>query len=82
MLLLSLLCSRGHAGPPEQGRIECSAKRYPASMQVQKSQMTAAFNIIINHLSTVVIPESSVVSGMYVNIIPRYVDALGEKHTW
>lgn len=62
-------CSRGNAGQMGSERIECSAVRTSDTTRVPRDMLERAFNTITRQLSSLIIPDSSVVSGMYIHYI-------------
>ena len=62
-------CSRGNAGKMGSERIECSAVRTSDTRRVPKDMLERAFNTIARQLPSIIMPDSSVVSGMYIHYI-------------
>ena len=72
-ILISLLlhtyifidCSREHAGKMDSERIECNAVGISENRRVPTEMLKKAFNTIANQLPSLVLSNSSVVSGTY-----------------
>ena len=58
-------CSREHAGKMDSECIECNAVRISENRRVPTEMLKKAFNTIANQLPSLVLSNSSVVSGTY-----------------
>ena len=62
-------CSREYTGQMDSERIECSAVRISENRRVSTDMLEGAFNSIAKQLPSLVINDSSVVSGMHTQSI-------------
>ena len=66
-------CSHEDTGQMDSESIECSAVRISDSRRVTIEMLKRAFNTIVSQLPSVVIPNSSIISGMHLHFIHLHI---------
>ena len=73
-------CSCEHAGKMDSERIECNAVRISENRRVPTEMLKKAFNTIANQLPSLVLSNSSVVSGTHPMVYIRTSTVLCALH--